>query len=84
MKKNKKNKEKNKNDNIIKHIIIIQKYVRRYLIRKKILIPSSYYQTKYCYFRMTCLILEMTESESNHPSQLMADSDPLHSQIHSS
>jgi len=30
----------------IKHIIIIQKYIRRYLTRKQILIPSSYYQTK--------------------------------------
>jgi len=29
-----------------KYVIIIQKFVRRYLIRKKILIPSSYYQTK--------------------------------------
>lgn len=27
-------------------IIIIQKYIRRYLIKKKILIPNSYYQTK--------------------------------------
>ena len=32
--------------NKLEHIIIIQKYVRRYLIRKQILIPSSYYQTK--------------------------------------
>ena len=31
--------------NIVK-IIIIQKYVRRFLIKKQILIPSSYYQTK--------------------------------------
>jgi hypothetical protein len=30
----------------IKQIIIIQKYIRRYLIHKNILIPSSYYQTK--------------------------------------
>ena len=30
----------------IKQIIIIQKYIRRYLIQKKILISSSYYQTK--------------------------------------
>ena len=28
------------------HIIIIQKYVRRFLIKKKILIPQSCYQTK--------------------------------------
>jgi hypothetical protein len=34
-------------DNNIKYIIIIQKYVRRYLAQKHILIPSSYYQTKY-------------------------------------
>lgn len=32
---------------LINKIIIIQKYVRGYLIRKYILIPSSYYQTKY-------------------------------------
>jgi hypothetical protein len=31
--------------NIVK-IIIIQKYVRRFLIKKQILIASSYYQTK--------------------------------------
>jgi hypothetical protein len=31
---------------MIASIIIIQKYVRRWLIMKKILIPSSYYQTK--------------------------------------
>jgi hypothetical protein len=30
----------------IKQIIIIQKYIRRYLIKKYLLIPSSYYQTK--------------------------------------
>ena len=30
----------------IKQIITIQKYIRSYLIRKQILIPSSYYQTK--------------------------------------
>jgi hypothetical protein len=30
----------------IKQIIIIQKYVRGYLVRKKILIPQSIYQTK--------------------------------------
>ena len=30
----------------INKIIIIQKYYRRYLIQKKLLIPSSYYQTK--------------------------------------
>ena len=30
----------------INQIIIIQKYIRGYLIRKHILIPSSYYQTK--------------------------------------
>lgn len=29
-----------------KQIIIIQKYIRGYLVRKQILIPSSYYQTK--------------------------------------
>ena len=33
-------------NNNIDEIIIIQKYYRRYLIRKNILIPSSYYQTK--------------------------------------
>ena len=32
--------------NTIKQIIYIQKYIRGYLIRKKILIPSSYFQTK--------------------------------------
>lgn len=32
--------------NKIIQIIIIQKYIRRYLVRKIILIPSSYYQTK--------------------------------------
>ena len=31
---------------MLEQIIIIQKYVRGYLIRKHILIPSSYYQTK--------------------------------------
>jgi non-homologous end joining protein Ku len=31
---------------MIKNIIIIQKYIRRYVIQKQILIPSSYYQTK--------------------------------------
>lgn len=31
----------------INEIIIIQKYIRRFLIMKKILIPSSYYQTKH-------------------------------------
>jgi hypothetical protein len=39
----------NNNDNYtknIKMIIIIQKYIRKYLIIKNILIPSSYYQTK--------------------------------------
>jgi len=36
----------NNNKENIKDIIIIQKYVRRYLTRKYILIPSSYYQTK--------------------------------------
>lgn len=30
----------------IKTIIIIQKYIRRFLIKKQFLIPSSYYQTK--------------------------------------
>ena len=30
----------------IKHIIIIQKYIRRYLIHNHLLVPSSYYQTK--------------------------------------
>ena len=30
----------------INKIIIIQKYYRRYLVQKKLLIPSSYYQTK--------------------------------------
>ena len=30
----------------IKHIITIQKYIRGYITRKYILIPSSYYQTK--------------------------------------
>jgi len=30
----------------IKQIIIIQKFIRGYLIRKHLLIPSSYYQTK--------------------------------------
>ncbi len=30
----------------IKHIIIIQKYIRRYLTRNHLLVPSSYYQTK--------------------------------------
>ena len=30
----------------IKNIIIIQKYIRGYLVRKYVLIPSSYYQTK--------------------------------------
>ena len=29
-----------------KQIITIQKYVRKYLIQKHILIPSSFYQTK--------------------------------------
>jgi hypothetical protein len=29
-----------------KYIITIQKYIRKYLAQKKILIPSSYYQTK--------------------------------------
>lgn len=33
------------NDNI-KYIIKIQKIVRKFLIKKNILIPSSYYQTK--------------------------------------
>ena len=33
-------------DNYINQIIIIQKYIRGYLIRIRILIPSSYYQTK--------------------------------------
>lgn len=42
---NKTKKTKNKVDTI-KQIIIIQKYIRGYLIRKHILIPSSYYQTK--------------------------------------
>ena len=32
--------------NNITQIITIQKYIRKYLIRKNILIPSSYYQTK--------------------------------------
>lgn len=32
--------------NNMKAIIIIQKYIRRYLVYKKILIPSAYYQTK--------------------------------------
>ena len=31
---------------MIEKIIIIQKYVRRYLIKKNILIPHSIYQTK--------------------------------------
>ena len=39
---NKKN-EENKN---IKQILIIQKYIKGYLIRKSILIPPSFYQTK--------------------------------------
>ena len=34
------------NNNYIKQIITIQKYIRGYLLRKHILIPSSYYQTK--------------------------------------
>jgi len=38
--------EINNNHKNIKQIIIIQKYIRRYLILKQILIPSSYYQTK--------------------------------------
>jgi hypothetical protein len=29
-----------------KEVIIIQKYIRRFLVRKRILIPDSYYQTK--------------------------------------
>ena len=29
-----------------KHIITIQKIIRGWLIRKNLLIPSSYYQTK--------------------------------------
>ena len=33
-------------NNKLKSIILIQKIYRGYLIRKKILIPSSYYQTK--------------------------------------
>ena len=36
---------KNNHKNI-KQIINIQKYVRRFLIQKHILIPSSFYQTK--------------------------------------
>jgi hypothetical protein len=31
---------------MIKNIIIIQKYIRKYIIQKQILIPSAYYQTK--------------------------------------
>jgi len=41
-----KNIKLNNDENTIKQIIIIQKYIRRYLIQKYILIPSSYYQTK--------------------------------------
>jgi len=36
----------NKSNNKIIYIIIIQKYIRGYITRKNILIPSSYYQTK--------------------------------------
>ena len=36
----------NNNHKNIKQILIIQKYVRGYLTRKHILIPSSFYQTK--------------------------------------
>ena len=38
--------EINNNHENIKQILIIQKYVRGYLTRKHILIPSSFYQTK--------------------------------------
>lgn len=31
---------------IITSIVIIQKYIRGYLVRKNILIPQSFYQTK--------------------------------------
>lgn len=38
--------EINNNHKNIKQILIIQKYIRGYLTRKYILIPSSFYQTK--------------------------------------
>ena len=38
--------EINNNHKNIKQILTIQKYVRGYLTRKHILIPSSFYQTK--------------------------------------
>jgi len=39
-------KEINKDDILYKNSTIIQKYTRGYIIRTKILVPSSYYQTK--------------------------------------
>ena len=46
IKVNKLNPLNNNNSLYITQIITIQKYIRRYLIRKYILIPLSYYQTK--------------------------------------
>ena len=46
MNKSQKNNIEKVYENNIKYIITIQKYIRGYLIRKHILIPSSYYQTK--------------------------------------